>query len=319
MARTKHRRWTTVLAVTAVLATGCSAEAGPPTIRVGIVCGGIGLAALTIDRGGLPDGLRAQKTCFDSGSDAVQALAGGSIDAFVGAGEHIVNNRAKGLDVKGYAVVSENPPYSLVSPTSAPVAQVADLAGKSVAVTAPGSLSDTELQRATAEAGIAYKGLHVVSAGTGATMQATIEKGGAAAGMVSDPLLTNMVQSGKFTVTWQPSFRYIALAVIAKSSWVDDHKPAMQAFLKALRATQDRASTDPASTLAAAQKQAPGLSPQVVSAVLTATLDQAPAGLTIDEGPYRDTTQVLVQVGQTQQDKIPAFTDAFDFSLLGQP
>ncbi|MCI2415999.1 ABC transporter substrate-binding protein [Saccharopolyspora sp. K220] len=319
MTRTKRWRWAAALAITAAVATGCSAEAGPPSIRVGIVCGGISLAAITIDEGGLPDGLQAQKTCFDSGSDAVQALAGGSIDAFVGAGEHIVNNRAKGLDVKGYAVVSEKPPYSLVSPTSAPVAQVADLAGKSVAVTAPGSLSDTELQRAAAEAGIAYKGLRVVGAGTGATMQATIEKGGAAAGMVSDPLLTTMVQSGKFTVTWQPSFRYVALAVIAKSSWVDDHQPAMRAFVKALRATQDRAESDPTSLLAAAQQQAPGLSQQVLAAVLQATLDQAPAGLTIDEGPYRDTTQVLVQVGQTQQDKIPAFADAFDFRLLGRP
>jgi NitT/TauT family transport system substrate-binding protein len=136
--------------------------------------------------------------------------------------------------------------------------------------------------------------------------------------MVSDPLLTTMVQSGKFTLTWKPSFRYIALAVIAKSSWVDSHKPAMQAFLKALRTAQDRAKSDPAGTLAAAQKQAPGLRPQALTAVLQATLGQAPAGLTIDQSPYQDTTQVLVQVGQAQQGKIPSFSDAFDFSLLGQ-
>ncbi|MEU7631278.1 ABC transporter substrate-binding protein [Nocardia sp. NPDC049220] len=313
----KPWRWIATLTLTAVLAAGCSTASDTPNIRVGIVCGGIGLAALTIDEGGLPDGVQAQQVCFDSGSSAVQALAGGSIDAFVGSADHIVNNRAKGLDVKGYAVVSENPPYSLVSPASAPVARVADLAGKSVAVTAPGSLSDTELQRAAAEAGIPYKGLHVVAAGTGATMQATVEKGGAAAGMVSDPLLTTMVQSGEFTVTWKPSFRFIALTVIARSSWVDRHKPTMQAFLTAVRATRDRAQSDPTGTLATARKQAPALSPQALTAVLQATLDQAPAELTIDEGLYQDTTEVLVQVGQTQRDKIPSFSDSFDFSLVG--
>lgn len=318
MTRAKSRRWVALVALAAVFAGGCSAESsGPPSIRVGIVCGGIGLAALAIDEGDLPDGLHAEKVCFDSGSDAVQALVGGSLDAFVGAGEHIVNNRIKGLDVKGYAVVSERPPYSLVSPASAPVTRVADLAGKSVAVTAPGSLSDTELQRAAAEAGIAYTGLRVVGAGTGATMRAALEKGGAAAGMVSDPLLTTMLQSGHFKVTWQPGFRYIALAVIARSSWVDGHRPAMQAFLKGLKTTQDRA--DFAGTLSTARKQAPGLSDQAVTAVLQATLDQAPAGLTVDEGPYRDTTGVLVQVGQAQQDKLPPFADAFDFSLVEAP
>ena len=85
----------------------------------------------------IPGGLQAQKVCFDSGSDAVQALVGGSIDAFVGAGEHVIDNRAKGLDVKGYAVVSEAPPYSLVSAAGSGVHNVGDLAGKSVAVTAP--------------------------------------------------------------------------------------------------------------------------------------------------------------------------------------
>jgi NitT/TauT family transport system substrate-binding protein len=310
-------RWAGALVLAALLAVGCSSEPGPPTIRVGLVCGGVGLAALTIDSGALPGGLQAQKVCFDSGSDAVQALVGGSIDAFVGAGEHVIDNRAKGLDVKGYAVVSEDPPYSLVSAAGSGVHNLGDLSGKSVAVTAPGSLSDTELQKTTAEAGVAYSGLRVVGAGTGATMQAAIEKGGAAAGMVSDPLLTTMLQSGAFTLTWKPDFRYIALAVIAKPDWVNDNRPAMQAFLQALRATQDRANADISSVLAAAKQQAPTLDPTTLRTVVATTIAQAPPKLTIDEGPYRDTTHVLTQVGHVQPAKVPSFADSFDFSLVG--
>ena len=85
----------------ALLVTGCSSEPGPPTIRVGLVCGGVSLAALAIDSGGLPDGLQAQKVCFDSGSDAVQALVGGSIDAFVGAGEHVDRQPRQGSRRQG--------------------------------------------------------------------------------------------------------------------------------------------------------------------------------------------------------------------------
>jgi NitT/TauT family transport system substrate-binding protein len=315
LARHAPRRWAAALAIGALLLAGCSSEPGPPTIRVGLVCGGVSLAALTIDAGGLPGGLQAQKVCFDSGSDAVQALVGNSIDAFVGAGEHIVNNRAKGLDVKGYAVLSERPPYSLVSATSANVHGITDLAGRSVAVTAPGSLSDTELQKATADAGVPYSGLRVVGAGTGATMQAAIEKGGVAAGMVSDPLLTTMLRSGSFHLVWKPDFRYVALAVIAKADWVQDHRPAMQDFLSAVQATEQRGRTDLSGLLATAQPQAPALDRATLTAVLQATIDQAPAGLTIDESTYRDTTQVLTQVGQTKPDQVPSFADAFDFSL----
>ncbi|MGH3643861.1 MAG: ABC transporter substrate-binding protein [Mycobacterium sp.] len=299
----------------ALASTGCSSQSHDDTIKVGIVCGGISLAALAIDEGQL-GGTKAEQVCFDSGSDAVAALSGGSIDAFVGAGEHIIRNRIKDLDVKGYAVTSEVPPYSLVTASSSGIQRVADLAGKSVAVTAPGSLSDTELQRAAAEAGVDYKGLRVVGSGTGATMQAIIEKGGAAAGMVSDPLLTTMVQSGNFRVVWKPEFRYVALTVIAKESWVQQNRNTLAAFVKGIRATQERGSADLASSVEAAKKQAPGLSQEILQAVLRTTLQQAPPGLVPDAAVYQDTVDVLQQVGQVKPGTAPSFTDAFDFSLL---
>ncbi|MET0451258.1 MAG: ABC transporter substrate-binding protein [Mycobacterium sp.] len=306
------------LAVTVLTATGCSGGSQADTIKVGIVCGGLSLATLAIDEGQL-GGTTAEQVCFDSGSDAVQALSGGSIDAFVGAGEHIIRNRIKDLDVKGYAVTSQVPPYSLVTASSSGIQGVADLAGKSVAVTAPGSLSDTELQRAAAESGVDYKGLRVVGSGTGATMQATIEKGGAAAGMVSDPLLTTMVQSGNFRVVWKPEFRYVALAVIAKESWAQEHRDTLAAFVKGVRATQERGGTDFAASLDAAKKQAPGLSQDTLDQVLKTTLEQAPRGLVLDAAVYDDTIALLEQVGQVEPGAAPPFSEAFDFSLLSAP
>jgi len=303
------------IVVIALTATGCSSRSHDATIKVGIVCGAISLAGLAIDEGQLGD-TKAQQVCFDSGSDAVAALSGGSIDAFVGAGEHVIRNRIKGLDLKGYAVTSQVPPYALVTSSSSDVRRVADLAGKSVAVTAPGSLSDTELQRAAADAGVDYKGLRVVGSGTGATMQATIEKGGAAAGMVSDPLLTTMVQSGNFRVVWKPEFHYVALAVIAKESWVQQNRNALAAFVKGIRGTQERGNADLATTVDAAKKQAPGLSQATLEQVVRTTLQQAPSGLVPDAAVYQDTVDLLEQVGQVKRGTAASFPDAFDFSLL---
>jgi NitT/TauT family transport system substrate-binding protein len=309
------RRLSSLVAVAALVLTGCSDSQQSGTVKVGIVCGGLSLAALTIDEGQLRD-VTAEQVCFDSGSDAVQALSGGSIDAFVGAGEHIVRNRIKGLDLKGYAVTSQVPPYSLVTPTDSDVRSVADLAGKSVAVTAPGSLSDTELQRATSDAGVDYKSLRVVGSGAGATMQATIEKGGAAAGMVTDPLLTSMVTSGKFRVVWRPNFDYVALAVIARESWAAEHRDQLAAFVNGIATTTTQAGSDPAAALKAAQKQAPNLDPQILQKVLASTVSQAPKGLVIEPAVYTDTVALLEKVGQIDQGSAPSFTDAFDFGLL---
>lgn len=313
----------TVMAAAAMATTltlaGCSDDGRSQSLKVGIVCGGLSLAALAIDENQFGEGAEkttAEKVCFDSGSDAVQALSGGSIDAFVGAGEHIVRNRIKNLDVKGYAVTSQVPPYALVTPSSSDVREVSDLAGKSVAVTAPGSLSDTELQRATADAGVDYKGLRVVGSGTGATMQATIEKGGAAAGMVTDPLLTTMVRSGKFREVWKPDFRYVALTVIAKESWAQSNRDSLAAFVKGIDASLRRGTSDLPASLAAAKKQAPELDPAILEAVLKTTLEQAPPGLIVDAAVYRDTVGLLEQVGQIEPNTAPPFDEAFDFSLL---
>jgi NitT/TauT family transport system substrate-binding protein len=133
----------------------------------------------------------------------------------------------------------------------------------------------------------------------------------------SDPLLTTMLQSGAFTLTWKPDLLYIAPAVIAKPHRVNDNRPAMQAFLQALRATKDRANADVSSVLTAAEQQAPTLDPTTLRTVVVTTIAQAPPKPTIDEGPYRDTTQVLTQVGQVEPAEVPSFTDSFDFGLLG--
>ncbi|MGW7623269.1 hypothetical protein ACWGLG_47250 [Streptomyces antimycoticus] len=77
-----------------------------------------------------------------------------------------------------------------------------------------GSLPDTELFKAAADADIPYKGLKVINGGVGASIVAAIDKG-AAAVMVSDPQLTQLVHSGTCRIVWKPDFDYVSLVALA--------------------------------------------------------------------------------------------------------
>ncbi|BBJ37676.1 hypothetical protein SSPO_003940 [Streptomyces antimycoticus] len=82
-----------------------------------------------------------------------------------------------------------------------------------------GSLPDTELFKAAADADIPYKGLKVINSGGGASIVAAIGKG-AAAGMVSDPQLTQLVHSGTYRIVGKPDFHHVSLVALANTSWV---------------------------------------------------------------------------------------------------
>ncbi|QTI87384.1 hypothetical protein [Streptomyces sp. AgN23] len=90
-------------------------------------------------------------------------------------------------------------PYSPVTKADSGIRGVKDPREKTVAVTSVGSLPDIELCKAAADADIPYKDLKVINGGGGASIVAAIGKG-AAAGMVSDPQLTQLVRSGTYRI-----------------------------------------------------------------------------------------------------------------------
>jgi NitT/TauT family transport system substrate-binding protein len=303
--------------------TGCgnssSATAGGAAkVRVGMVCGGMTpmVTQLAIDDNTFPAGLKVQKVCFDSGSDAVQALIGGSLEVFMGATEHVISTRAKGLKTKGYAGINDRAPYALLTATDSDVQSVADLKGEAVGVTSPGSLADTELHIAAQENDVDYTGMKVIGAGSGATMASAIKQGQVAAGMVSEPQQSDLLASGDYRVVWKPEFDYASIIAVSKEDWVSKNKDTMRSFLAGLTKAADKARSDEAWATTTLKKEKFPVSDDVLATAVKAGVSTIPDGLTVSHEVFDSTTKLLVSAGTLEKGDVLPYDEVFDFSYL---
>src|SRR5262245_33006359 len=87
------------------------------------------------------EGLDAQIVDFAGGSQALRAVVGGSADVVSGAFEHTVNMQTKGQRLRAFVLQGRAPQIVLgVSTKTMPnFKSIAELKGKKIGVTAPGS------------------------------------------------------------------------------------------------------------------------------------------------------------------------------------
>src|SRR4051794_16630619 len=193
-----------LLALTACGGSGDASGGGESAIRVELFCSGLApiAAELAVNSGiAAAKGLKVKQMCVSNGSAATQALIGGSADVFMGDIGHVILARKKGVKLKAYGVANDRFSYVMVASKS--ITSVAGLKGKKVAITAPGTLSDTELKKAALDAGLNAKSdLTVISGGAGATMQAALKSGKVVAGMTSQPDTLQLLKTGKFQALW---------------------------------------------------------------------------------------------------------------------
>ena len=94
------------------------------------------------------EGLDVTIVDFAGGARALQAVVGGSADVVSGAFEHTVNMQFKGQRMRAFALQGRAPQIVLgVNPKTMPnYKTVADLKGKKIGVTAPGSIDQRDGQ-----------------------------------------------------------------------------------------------------------------------------------------------------------------------------
>ncbi len=288
------------------------------TIRVGLICGGMTplLAQIAINDGSFEKaGLKIEKTCFNAGADAVQALVGGSIDVNLGSYEHVLRQQKNGLDVKAYANIFNGVGYSLVVKKDAKFQKLADLKGATLAVTKVGSLSDSGLRKGLKDEGLnPDRDVQIVGAGSGASMLAAIEGDKAAGGMVSEPTTSQMLDSGKYRVLYDLPFEYAGIVVMAKSDWVEKNKQAMQTFLKVIKEANDRAQKDPKSVIDPMLKEFDKIPANVMEVAIKNQLAKIPADLKISQESAHNVVDTQMDLGAISKE-IP-FEKTVDFSLL---
>lgn len=180
-----------------VLATGLAAAQSKP--KVSIAVGGAGclcyLPTVLAKQLGEYDkaGVEVELIDFKGGSQALQAVIGGSADVVSGYYDHCVNLAAKGQALQSFVVYDRYPGMVLaVSPEAKDIKSIKDLAGKAVGVSAPGSSTDFFLKYLLAKNGLDPASASVVGIGLAATAVAAMEHGKVNAAVMLDPAATLM-------------------------------------------------------------------------------------------------------------------------------
>ena len=196
-----------LVAVTVVLAI---LVAGPPTAASAAekVTVGIGGVALMVY---LPTALAKAKGFFEAegldveildikggGSQAASALIGGSVDFSANAIDHAIKAKVQKKDLVAVHSHVRLAMMALVvaNKYKGEIKSIADLKGRPLGVTSPGSQTHMILGYLLAKHGVKADDVKIIGAG-GNTMPLAIEKDSVHAGMMLDPFFTAFMKQGK--------------------------------------------------------------------------------------------------------------------------
>ena len=148
------------------------------------------------------EGLEVTIVDFAGGARALQALVGGSADVVSGAFEHTVNMQAKGQRLRAFVLQGRAPQVVLgVNPKTMPnFKTVADLRGKKIGVTAPGSSTNVMANFVLAKAGLKPSDVSIIGVGAAQGAVAAMRAGQIDAISNLDPVITLLLRSGDLKI-----------------------------------------------------------------------------------------------------------------------
>ena len=192
------------------------------------------------------EGLDVTIADFAGGSRALQALIGGSADVVSGAFEHTIAMQVKGQHLRAFALQGRAPQIVLgVNPKTMPgFKSVADLKGKKLGVTAPGSSTQVLANFVLAKAGLKPGDVAIIGVGAGSGAVAAMRSGQIDAISNLDPVITLLSRSGDLKII--SDTRLVAEAdkvfggpmpaacMYATQSFVDRYPATVQAIANAI-------------------------------------------------------------------------------------
>ncbi|WP_295550623.1 ABC transporter substrate-binding protein [Limnohabitans sp. Rim8] len=148
------------------------------------------------------EGLDLTIVDFSGGSRALQAVVGGSADVVSGAFEHTVNMQFKGQPMRAFVLQGLAPQIVLgINPKTMPnFKSVADLKGKKIGVTAPGSSTNVLANYVLAKAGLKPSDVSFVGVGASNGAVAAMRSGQIDAISNLDPVISLLQRSGDLKI-----------------------------------------------------------------------------------------------------------------------
>ena len=144
------------------------------------------------------EGLDVEISDFAGGAKALQALIGNSADVVSGAYEHTINMQSKNQMIQAFVLQGRAPQIAMgVSTKTMPgYKTLADLRGKKIGVSAPGSSTNMVANLVLSRAGINAGEVSFVGVGTAAGALAALRSGQIDAMSNTDPVMTMLEQKG---------------------------------------------------------------------------------------------------------------------------
>jgi NitT/TauT family transport system substrate-binding protein len=148
------------------------------------------------------EGLDVEISDFAGGSRALQAVVGGSADVVSGAYEHTINLQSKGQMFQAFVLQGRAPQIAVgVSTRTVPGYRgVADLRGKKIGVSAPGSSTNMVANLVLSRAGVKASEVSYIGVGTSAGALAALRSGQIDAMSNTEPVMTMLEQRGEVKI-----------------------------------------------------------------------------------------------------------------------
>ena len=148
------------------------------------------------------EGLELEISDFAGGSRALQAVVGGSADVVSGAFEHTINLQSKNQFFQAFVLQGRAPQIAVgVSMRAVPgYKSVADLRGKKIGVSAPGSSTNMVANLVLSRAGVKASEVSYIGVGTSAGALAAMRSGQIDAMSNTDPVMTMLEQKGEVKI-----------------------------------------------------------------------------------------------------------------------
>jgi len=139
---------------------------------------------------------------FAGGARALQAVVGGSADVVSGAFEHTLNMQAKGQPMRAFVLQGRAPQIVLgvSTKTMANFKTIADLKGKKIGVTAPGSSTNIMTNFVLAKAGLKPTDVSIIGVGAAQGAVAAMRSGQIDAISNLDPVITILSRAGDIKI-----------------------------------------------------------------------------------------------------------------------
>lgn len=148
------------------------------------------------------EGLQVEISDFAGGAKALQAMVGGSADVVSGAYEHTINMQAKNQPIVAFVLQGRAPQIVLAASnkTMPNYKSVADLKGKKIGVTAPGSSTSIMASFVLAKAGLKPTDVSFIGVGAAAGALSALRSGQIDAIANLDPVISMLEQKNEIKI-----------------------------------------------------------------------------------------------------------------------